>query len=59
MRRPYKVKHYKFVGIVAVIYAGTMSAMYIIRRRIKSVHWSGRMGYCRWMDSFRNYNGVY
>lgn len=30
MRRPYKVKHYKFVGIVAVIMSGTMSAMYII-----------------------------
>ena len=30
MRRPYKVKHYKFVGIVAVIRSGTMSAMYII-----------------------------
>ena len=30
MRRPYKVKHYKFVGIVAVIMSVTMSAMYII-----------------------------
>ena len=30
MRRPYNVKHYKFVGIVAVIMSGTMSAMYII-----------------------------
>lgn len=30
MRRPYKVKHYKFVGIIAVIMSGTMSAMYII-----------------------------
>ena len=30
MRRPYKVKNYKFVGIVAVIMSGTMSAMYII-----------------------------
>ena len=30
MRRPYKVKHYKFVGIFAVIMSGTMSAMYII-----------------------------
>lgn len=30
MRRTYKVKHYKFVGIVAVIMSGTMSAMYII-----------------------------
>lgn len=30
MRRPYKVKHYKFVGRVAVIMSGTMSAMYII-----------------------------
>lgn len=30
MRRPYKVKHYKFVGIVAVIMSGTMSTMYII-----------------------------
>ena len=30
MRRPYKVKHYKFVGIVAFIMLGTMSAMYII-----------------------------
>lgn len=30
MRRPYKVKYYKFVGIVAVIMSGTMSAMYII-----------------------------
>ena len=30
MRRPYKVKHYKSVGIVAVIMSGTMSAMYII-----------------------------
>lgn len=30
MRRPYKVNHYKFVGIVAVIMSGTMSAMYII-----------------------------
>lgn len=30
MRRPYKVKHYKFVGIVAFIMSGTMSAMYII-----------------------------
>lgn len=30
MKRPYKVKHYKLVGIVAVIMSGTMSAMYII-----------------------------
>nr|WP_295280250.1 APC family permease [uncultured Blautia sp.] len=30
MERPYKVKHYKLVGIVAVIMSGTMSAMYII-----------------------------
>ena len=30
MKRPYKVKHYKFVGAVAVIMSGTMSAMYII-----------------------------
>ena len=30
MKRPYKVKHYKLVGIVAVIMSGAMSAMYII-----------------------------
>lgn len=30
MKRPYKVKHYKFVGAVAVIMSGAMSAMYII-----------------------------
>lgn len=39
MRRPYKVKHYKFVGIIAVIMSGTMSAMYIIPKTNCTLVW--------------------
>ena len=30
MARPYKVKHYKIVGVLAVLMSGFMVAMYII-----------------------------
>ena len=43
MRRPYKVKHYKFVGIVAVIMSGTMSAMYIIPETNCTLVWQERI----------------
>lgn len=42
MPRPYKVKHYKFVGIVAMVMSGFMIAMYIIPgtgATLKLVEW--------------------
>ena len=49
MRRPYKVKHYKFVGIVAVIMSGTMSAMYIIPETNCTLVWQEWIIVCGWI----------
>lgn len=39
MKRPYKVKHYKFVGITAVLMSGIMVLMYIIPNSGCSLVW--------------------
>ena len=39
MARPYKVKHYKIVGVIAVIMSGLMVAMYIIPNSGCSLVW--------------------
>ncbi len=58
MRRPYKVKTLQICR---------NSCSYYVGNHVRHVYYSGDelyiglagMDYCRWMDSFRNYNGVY
>lgn len=39
MKRPYKVKHYKIVGVIAVLMSGLMVAMYIIPNSGATLVW--------------------
>ena len=39
MQRPYKVKHYKFVGVMAVLMSGLMVVMYVIPNSGCSLVW--------------------
>ena len=52
MARPYKVKHYKIVGVLAVIMSGFMVAMYIIQDQGSNLV-PQRMGNGRWMGCLR------
>lgn len=49
MPRPYKVKHYKFVGAMAILMSGLMVACYIIpggSAALKPVEWAMVGGWC-------------
>ena len=39
MERPYKIKHYKIVGIIAILMSGGMAAMYLIPGTNCSLVW--------------------
>lgn len=49
MKRPYKVKHYKFVGVMAVLMSGMMVVMYIIPNSgcaLVAQEWAMAGGWC-------------